>query len=66
MHNSSNITKLSFNLYPMGSIVHGSPWHTALLLKTDGNYETVKRKEAELAGYDLMWKDGRPYYFLES
>jgi pyoverdine/dityrosine biosynthesis protein Dit1 len=66
MHNSTNVKKLAFNLYPVNTVVHGSPWHTALLVKKDGNMETVKRKQAELAGYDLMWKDGRPYYFLES
>ncbi len=66
MHNSTNIKKLAFNLYPLNTIVHGSPWHTALLLRKNGTMETVKRKEAELAGHDLIWKDNRPYYFLES
>lgn len=66
MHNSTNVKKFAFNLYPMNTIVHGSPWHTALLVKADGSMETVKRRQAELAGYDLMWKDNQPYYFLQS
>lgn len=66
MHNSTNVNKFAFNLYPVNTIVHGSPWHTALLVRKDGSMETVKRKEAELAGHDLVWKEKRPYYFLES
>jgi pyoverdine/dityrosine biosynthesis protein Dit1 len=66
MHNSTNVKKYAFNLYPVNTTVHGSPWHTALLVKADGSMETVKRRQAEEAGYDLMWKDQRPYYFLQS
>lgn len=68
MHPSvNNGKKYSWNLYPTDAqLVHHSPWHSALLRRADGKLETIHRKDAEMAGYDLIWKDQRPYYFLQS
>lgn len=64
MHNSTNDgTKYSIQL------VHGkykfSPWHSCLVVHQDGVLETIHRKDAVEAGYELVNQDGRPYYFQE-
>jgi len=66
MHNSTNVKKLAFNLYPTAVIPHGSPWHVSMLVKADGTMETIKRKDAESAGHQLIYKDKQPYYFLQT
>lgn len=66
MHPSiNNGAKYSFQLIP-GPKSDKSPWHCALLINKDGQYETVHRRDAEAAGYELVYKDGRPYYFIEN
>lgn len=62
MHPSiNNGTKFSFQLIPSPK-AWTSPWHCALLIK-DGEFETIHRKDAEIAGYELIYKDGRPSHF---
>lgn len=63
MHSSvNNGAKYSFQLIPSTNAKH-SPWHCALVL-ANGQYITMHRKDAELAGYELIQKDGRPYNFV--
>lgn len=63
MHPSINDGhKYSFQLIP-GKKAWTSPWHCALLIDEVGEYATVHRKDAEAAGHQLIYKDGRPYYF---
>lgn len=64
MHNSTNDgTKYSIQL------IHGkykfSPWHSCLVVHQDGTLETMHRKDAVAANYELVNQDGRPYYFQE-
>lgn len=62
IHPSQNKgAKYSFQLIPSPN-AHHSPWHSALLVK-DGQFETLHRKDAIEAGYELVTANGRPYYF---
>lgn len=63
MHPSiNNGQKFSFQLIPSPK-AWTSPWHSALLVNAEGILETIHRKDAVGAGYELVQKDGRPYYF---
>ncbi len=63
MHPSVNSgSKYSFRLIP-GERVHHSPWHCAIYL--DGKeYVTIHKIDAEHQGLRLVYKDGRPYYYV--
>lgn len=64
MHNSTNDgTKFSIKLLQGNS--HYSPWHSALVVKNDESFETMHRKDAEAAGYELVSVNNQPYYFHE-
>jgi pyoverdine/dityrosine biosynthesis protein Dit1 len=66
MHPSiNNGTKYSFQLIPSPK-AFTSPWHCALLLDNENQYATIHRKDAEAAGYELIYKDGQPYYFQQN
>lgn len=63
MHKTVNDgAKYSFKLIPGNNSNH-SAWHCALLIK-GGEFITIHRKDAELAGYDLQFKNGRPYNYV--
>lgn len=63
MHPSvNNGNKYSFRLIPSPK-AWTSPWHSALLIK-DGVYETIHKKDAVAAGYNLVMRDGRPYNYV--
>lgn len=64
MHPSiNNGVKYSFQLIHSDR-ANKSPWHCAILLQ-NGQYITLHRKDAEAAGYELVYKDGRPWFFVE-
>lgn len=66
MHPSANNgSKYSFQLIPSPK-AWTSPWHCALLVNADGQYETIHRKEAMAAGHEIVFKDGQPYYFKQN
>lgn len=63
MHPSvNNGAKYSFQLIPSPKAYH-SAWHCAIAVGESGELETVHRKDAEQAGYELVYQSGRPYYF---
>jgi pyoverdine/dityrosine biosynthesis protein Dit1 len=66
MHPSvNNGGKYSIQLIPGNpKNIHHSPWHCAVVLGEDG-YETIHRKDAINRGYELRYRDGRPYYFVK-
>lgn len=65
MHPSvNNGNKYSFQLIHSNR-AWTSPWHCALLIDK-GEFATVHRKDAEAAGYELIYKDNRPYYFINN
>lgn len=63
MHKSiNNGNKYSFQLIPSDK-AWTAPWHCALYYEKDGTFGTVHRIDAERAGMELVYQDGRPYYF---
>lgn len=63
MHPSvNNGAKFSFKLIPGRNTRH-SPWHSALLVDGNNHYATLHKKDAIEDGYELVYKDGRPYNF---
>lgn len=66
MHPSiNNGAKYSFQLIPSPKAKH-SAWHSALLIRKTGERETIHKKDAVAAGYELVNQGGRPYYFAEA
>lgn len=65
MHPSINDgAKYSFQLIPSkAGKAWASPWHCALLLEND-DYTTIHKKDAVASGYELQFKDGRPYNYI--
>lgn len=65
MHPSvNNGYKYGFKLIPGNQIKH-SPWHCSIVM--DGTEAiTMHRKDAEAAGYELIYKDQQPYNFIKS
>lgn len=64
MHPTVNNGKYSFQLIPSPK-AWTSPWHAALVVGKDGMYETIHRKDAQQRELELVYADGRPFYFKE-
>lgn len=63
MHPSTNDgKKFSFQLVPSNNAKH-SPWHSVVLVHSDGTLETIHRKDAVEKGYELVYKNRQPYHF---
>lgn len=62
MHTSTNVKKFSFQLIP-GTNARHSPWHAAVV-HDNGQYITMHKRDAEAAGHQLVYKDGRPYNYV--
>lgn len=63
MHPSvNNGTKYSFQLI-RSEKAWTSAWHCALLINKEGMMETIHRKDAEAAGYNLIFKDNQAWGF---
>jgi len=63
MHPSvNNGNKFSFQLIP-GPKSRYSPWHCAIAVD-NGEFITIHKKDAEAAGMELVYKEGRPYNFI--
>jgi len=61
----NNGKKYSFQLIPSEK-AWTSPWHSALFVDENGQYETVHRKQAVERGLQLVYENGRPYYFTQN
>lgn len=62
---TNNGSKYSFQLIPSPK-AWTSPWHCAIAMDRDGQYETIHRKDAtKEAGYELINENGRPYFFVK-
>lgn len=62
MHPSvNNGAKYSFQLIP-GNTRH-SAWHSALVYDKDNNMSTMHRKDADAAGYELVYVNGKPNHY---
>lgn len=64
MHKTTNLKKFAFQLIPGAEAWH-SPWHCALLVRKDGSYATVHKKDAITAGWELVNQNGRAYHYAE-
>lgn len=64
MHPTTNVAKYGFQLIPSKKAFR-SPWHTAILIDEENEYQTVHRREAVEKGYELIFKHGRPYFFKQ-
>jgi pyoverdine/dityrosine biosynthesis protein Dit1 len=63
MHPSvNNGAKYSFQLIPSPK-AWSSPWHAALLIDEEGDMATIHRKDAEERKYELIYNNGRPWYY---
>ena len=63
MHPSiNNGSKYSFKLIPGENTKH-SAWHSVLVVK-DNELMTMHKKDAIAAGYDVVTKNNKPYYFI--
>lgn len=60
-HSLNNGSKYSFQLVPGTNAKH-SPWHCVLALE-NGEYITMHKKDAEALGLELIYKNGRPYFY---
>lgn len=64
MHPSvNNGAKYSFQLIHGANARH-SAWHSALLLEKDNSFATIHRKDAEAAGHELVYMNGKPNHFV--
>lgn len=64
MHNSTNTgEKYSFQMV-QGKYKY-SPWHSCLLVKTDGILETIHKSEGIYRGAELVSVNNQPFYFVE-
>jgi len=62
MHPGTNTKKFSFQLIP-GANAHHSPWH-GTVVNTGTEYVTMHKRDAEAAGYQLVYKEGQPYNYV--
>lgn len=63
MHPSiNNGTKFSFQLI-RSEHAWTSAWHCALMIREDGEVETIHRKDAEARGLELVSVNNQPYYY---
>lgn len=66
MHKSvNNGAKYSIQLI-RSPLAYHSAWHCAVALHSDGTIETVHRIDADAKGYELVYKEGRPQYYMAS
>lgn len=64
MHPTTNKGKYSFQLIPSPE-AWTSPWHCALLTKCNGVVATIHKRDAEVAGYELVTINNRKYAYAE-
>jgi L-tyrosine isonitrile synthase len=44
----------------------GSPWYNVLVKNSDGSMQLIKKTTAEKRGYRLIYKNGRPWYYINT
>ncbi|KAJ5207114.1 hypothetical protein N7491_002254 [Penicillium cf. griseofulvum] len=65
IHPSSGQTKLSCPLIPQKNSFSMSPWHCSVAVTTTGEFITA-HQSTHRRKYDLITKNGQPYFFRES
>ncbi|KAJ5788030.1 hypothetical protein N7457_003020 [Penicillium paradoxum] len=65
IHPSSGQTKLSCPLIPQANSFSMSPWHCSVAVRANGAFITA-HKASHREKFDLVNRDGHPYFFRES
>ncbi|CAG7979198.1 unnamed protein product [Penicillium olsonii] len=65
IHPSSGQTKLSCPLIPQKDSFSMSPWHCSVAVLVNGKFITA-HKSSHRQNFDLIEKNGQPYFFRES
>ncbi|KAF3040587.1 hypothetical protein E8E11_005764 [Didymella keratinophila] len=65
IHDSGGKDKLSMALIPQKQrgALGATPWHSVVVAELDGSYRSVQRHTVDLEKYELVHKNGRPYFF---
>jgi alpha-ketoglutarate-dependent taurine dioxygenase len=65
IHDSGGKDKLSMALIPQKQrgTLGATPWHSVVVAELNGSYRTVQRHTVDLEKYELVHKNGRPYFF---
>lgn len=65
IHDSGGKDKLSMAVIPQQEkgALGATPWHSTLVIESDGTMRTVQRHKVDLEKYQLIHRDGRPYFF---
>ncbi|KAJ4375523.1 hypothetical protein N0V86_007055 [Didymella sp. IMI 355093] len=65
IHDSGGKDKLSMALIPQKQrgALGATPWHSVVVAELDGSYRSVQRHTVDLNDYELIHKNGRPYFF---
>ena len=65
IHESNGERKLPISLVPQirGALGY-TPWHSSIAVNADGTFHTVHAEDVRET-HDLIYKNGRPYYFRE-
>lgn len=65
IHDSGGKDKLSMALIPQKQrgALGATPWHSVVVAELDGSYRSVQRNTVDQEKYELIHRDGRPYFF---
>jgi alpha-ketoglutarate-dependent taurine dioxygenase len=65
IHDSGGKDKLSMALIPQKQrgALGATPWHSVVVAELDGSYRSVQRHTVDQEKYELVYKNGRPYFF---
>lgn len=65
MHPSvNNGVKFSFKLIN-SPLAHHSAWHATVVLSESGPVQTMHKKDALASGYELIYQNNQPFYFIK-
>ncbi|KAH6642954.1 putative pyoverdine/dityrosine biosynthesis protein [Boeremia exigua] len=65
IHDSGGKDKLSMALITQKQrgALGATPWHSVVVAELDGNYRSVQRHTVDQEKYELIYRNGRPYFF---
>jgi hypothetical protein len=65
IHDSGGKDKLSMAVIPQKErgALGATPWHSVLVAELDGSYRSVQRHTVDADKYELIHRNGRPFFF---
>jgi hypothetical protein len=65
IHDSGGKDKLSMAVIPQKErgALGATPWHSVVVAELDGSYRSVQRHTVDAEKYELVHRDGRPFFF---